>query len=123
MKKGFTLVELLAVIVIIGIITLVAVPNIVTTNKKSKENEYLEFKKTIENAAETYVETTPEIKENLPSDGIKVKTLIEVGLLNKGLENPTDNKSIGEVVEENENKYKVIVQRNGNEITYEFRES
>ena len=31
MNKGFTLVELLAVLFILGIITIVAVPNVITT--------------------------------------------------------------------------------------------
>ena len=44
MKKGFTLVELLAILVILGVITLVAVPSIITSNKKSKDQEYEKFK-------------------------------------------------------------------------------
>ena len=57
MNKGFTLVELLAVLFILSVITIVAVPNVITTNQKSKEKDIAEFKKTVENAAEVYVET------------------------------------------------------------------
>ena len=56
MEKGFTLIELLAILVILGVITLVAAPAIVSTNKKSLENDYKEFKQTIENAAEIAME-------------------------------------------------------------------
>lgn len=51
MKKGFTLVELLIVIVLIGIISLIIVPNVIETRKKLLE-ESLETKyKNIESAA------------------------------------------------------------------------
>jgi len=40
-KKGFTLVELLGVIVILGIIMLVAIPNIASLTQKNKKNTYI----------------------------------------------------------------------------------
>ena len=40
MSKGFTLVELLAILAILGAVILVSVPSIVTSNKKSQENNY-----------------------------------------------------------------------------------
>lgn len=40
--KGFTLVELLATIAILGIISVVAVPNIVGVVKKNKDKTYIE---------------------------------------------------------------------------------
>lgn len=39
-KKGFTLVELLAVIVILGVIMLIAIPSVGTIIKNSKENSF-----------------------------------------------------------------------------------
>lgn len=94
MKKGFTLVELLAILVILGVITLVAAPAIVSTNKKSIENDYSQFKKTIENAAEVYVEThlddvnVVNLKKNGTPMSISVNELIGSGLLNGGMVNP-----------------------------------
>ena len=40
-KKGFTLVELLGVIVILGIIMLIAIPNIASLTQKNKKNTYI----------------------------------------------------------------------------------
>ena len=37
MKKGFTLVELLAILAILGAVILVSVPSIISTNKNSRE--------------------------------------------------------------------------------------
>lgn len=40
-RKGFTLIELIATITILGIIMLVAIPNIMSTSIKSKNRSYL----------------------------------------------------------------------------------
>ena len=105
MNKGFTLVELLAVLFILSVITIVAVPNVVNTNKNSKEDEEKQFKKTIENAAEVYVETHLENQEviNLKQGGtycIPLSKLLPssdtnqgAGLISQNLKDP-DGKPI-----------------------------
>ncbi|MGI6324539.1 MAG: type II secretion system protein [Bacilli bacterium] len=54
-KKGFTLVELLAVIVILGIILAIAIPNILNLINNSKEQAYESQKRFIIDAAKKYV--------------------------------------------------------------------
>lgn len=54
MKKAFTLVELIAVIVILGIIAIIAFPAIDTTLKESRQKAYQENITRIENAAARY---------------------------------------------------------------------
>ena len=54
MKKGFTLVELLATIVIIGVVALIAVPSVVDNIKLSKEKLYKTQIQNIEIAAKKW---------------------------------------------------------------------
>ncbi len=119
MKKGFTLVELLAVLVILGAIILVAVPSLISTNKASEENEYSEFKTTIENAAEAYVEIHPDKYADLKngtttSVTISTETLVSAGLVEGNMVNPqTENRIISEA------SY-VSAQNNSGVITYTY---
>ena len=52
-KKGFTLVELLAVIVIISILMLLAIPSVIRYVESSKEKTFIEDAKTIASTAKT----------------------------------------------------------------------
>ena len=55
-KKGFTLVELLAVIAILGFLVLVIVPNVIDVFKGSKKNNFLsEAQAVYKSANNTYV--------------------------------------------------------------------
>lgn len=54
-KKGFTLVELLAVIVILAIILAIAIPGISNVINSSKEQAYESQKELIVNAAKKYL--------------------------------------------------------------------
>ena len=70
MKKGFTLVELLAVIVILGLLSLLIVPKIVNTLKDSEEKTNMASAKGLLKAAE-YTYQDNEIKgisENITID-------------------------------------------------------
>ena len=129
MNNGFTLVELLAVLFILGVITLVSVPNVITTNKKSKENDIKQFKKTVENAAEVYVETHLDLPEvhNLKNNGIELcistQKLITsdengdtAGLINSNLKNPKNNTEISSLYAS------VIAKLEDGEIVYTYRE-
>ena len=54
MKKGFTLIELICVIVLLGIIAMIAIPTINTAINNSKEKAYNEQIALIEDTAKTY---------------------------------------------------------------------
>ncbi|MFV0275116.1 MAG: type II secretion system protein [Bacilli bacterium] len=55
-KKGFTLVELLVTLTIIGILIVIIRPIIVNVIKKTNEDTYINQKKLIESSAIMYVE-------------------------------------------------------------------
>lgn len=54
MKKGFTLVELLAVLVILSVISLLVLPNVVRIIRQSKENLYQAQLRDIESVAKSF---------------------------------------------------------------------
>lgn len=54
-KKGFTLVELLAVIVILGVIMLIAIPSIGTIISNSRQNSFISSGKMYISTAQNYV--------------------------------------------------------------------
>lgn len=51
-KKGFTLIELLATLTILGIIMLIAVPNVLGTVERNKKNTYIQDAKKLVSLAE-----------------------------------------------------------------------
>ncbi len=96
-KKGFTLVELLAVIVILALLALVAnssVTNVVRNSKSDLYNAQLEL---IESAAKTW---GAENLDKLPEDGkcsyITLKNLKKYGLLEGDVVNPKTNKNFSD---------------------------
>lgn len=96
MKRGFTLVELLTVIVVLGIIAAIAIPTIVNTIKDSRIKTCKEQVRTIENAAKRWG-TENSININKTSPGtITVKQLQDRGYLSAkdNVVNPITNESM-----------------------------
>ena len=92
-RKGFTLIEILAVIVILGILTLIAVPIVSNYIVDSRNKTYLAHEKDMEEAAKSYTIECIDGKENciLPikdnSSEIHLSELIEKGYTER-LQNP-----------------------------------
>lgn len=96
-KNGFTLVELMGILVILGILLIFTVPTITKTLKGSQENDQKEYEETVCSAAKTYISMNKEIS---PYDAfsesangnvsISIKTkLIDEGYLADNIKNPT----------------------------------
>lgn len=66
-RKGFTLIELLATISILALLMLVAVPNVMSTIDKNKQNTYVEDAKRMITLAEYEVRSNSSIE--LPTNG------------------------------------------------------
>jgi len=111
-NKGFTLVELIAVITLLSLIVLVSVPVIINTLSNSEQKEYEKFEQMIENAAELYLERNRDLYPNFAEIGdvidINAEILIDEGYLKGDLADPIDNNNVS--------KYKVVISIENDEI-------
>lgn len=76
-KKGFTLVELLVTITILGIISMVAIPNIVGVVKRNKDKTYIEDAKKLVSLAEYKFRSDTSI--SIPTNGCVKMTMEYLG--------------------------------------------
>lgn len=76
MKKGFTLVEILAVIVIIGLLGLLITPKIKSIISSNREKSYKEIERRLEEAAGKY------ITENYIDSSVNEITITKDDLIN-----------------------------------------
>lgn len=91
MRKGFTLIELMAVIVIISLVCLLTFPNIVNQIKKSKDANKDNVEKVVISAAKKYVNDNID-KYNSEGDYcISIKELIDDDYLKEDVVNDEDN--------------------------------
>ena len=95
-NKGFTLVELLAVIVILITILLVAIPNVSSTLERKKEKDLELKKESVISAGEVYVSNN---KKNIDYNGylnnncgISIDKLFDNNLITKEEYNTVKNK-------------------------------
>ena len=97
-NKGFTLIEVLAVVIILALFALILVPkanSIIKGNKIKACNSVLT---TIESSAEQYLQINySSINGMIESNGyaeVTIETLIDAGLLEKNLTNPMTSEPI-----------------------------
>lgn len=110
-KSGFTLVEMLAVIVVLAIITTIVVTSAYSLVKDNKNDQYNVLMKEIEQAAKIYLNDNYEsnivgreskylsvrllIDNGCASTYVKISDLVEKGLLKKSdINDPRDNSSL-----------------------------
>ena len=84
-NKGFTLVELLAVIVILALLVAIAVPGVIAISSRVKEKMYCSKISDIEAAARLYAE------DNEPNSPVKVIDLVISGYYKKEDKNCINN--------------------------------
>ena len=116
-KKGFTLIETLMVIALIGIISLILVPNVIFLINKNKTESCENLKKNIISATKIYVNEN-KYDLNFTCDNtieIPIDNLIDTGKLSGDIKDPTNE-------EEDLKNQKVEVKFNCNtkQFTYNF---
>ncbi|MBQ6281920.1 MAG: InlB B-repeat-containing protein [Bacilli bacterium] len=84
-NKGFTLIEVLSIIVILGIVAVIILPNIGGSTATKKQNEYNKLVTIVENAAKSYHSSNRTLTK------IDVSTLVENKLLTSGLTDEEGN--------------------------------
>jgi len=97
-RKGFTMIELLMVIVIIAVLSIIMIPNIMTIINKNKENNIKAFENNVISAAKAYISDN---KYNYNCDypnvhhmeDIYLKVLYEEGYLSNVI-NPNTNEEV-----------------------------
>ena len=91
--KGFTLIELMAVIVILAIILIIAIPSIGNIIQKSREDSLVSDIKMMESSARSYVTKTGEyVPKNGETEVIPLDVLVKKGYIVK-IVYPDENKT------------------------------
>lgn len=99
MKKGFTLLELLGIIILLGVIILVAVPALIQSNKNAEIKTQKEFDSIVNTACISYIQIHSTEYEKLlggveTSKQIPLSALIEEGYLKGTTKNPKTNETL-----------------------------
>jgi competence protein ComGC len=121
MKKGFTLVELIGIIVVISLIILIVFPSVLTALDRKKEKDYEAFKTIVTSAAEIYFERERESFPNVMVENyrnfITVNQLIYAGLLSDNLINP---KTEGKI---DPNSYIIAISKEDGILEFDYTEN
>ncbi|MBR3523338.1 MAG: prepilin-type N-terminal cleavage/methylation domain-containing protein [Bacilli bacterium] len=87
-NKGFTLLEMMGVLILLAIILLVAIPSITKTMKKDQVNQLAKYEETLCDAAEAYI-----TGEGINVTELKVSVLVSKGYVADNLSNPKTKKN------------------------------
>ena len=81
-KKGFTLVEVLAVVALLGLVMMLVIPNVLNPFKESKESLFLENVRTVHNSATTTYLMNVNVGQNFCHGQSRNGTLLNLSLNN-----------------------------------------
>lgn len=98
-NKGFTLLEVILVVAILGVITLIIVPSVSSLLNKNKSEQYENLKKSIISAAKMYVSDNRydlgiNCTNNIYQFTIELNKLVDAGDLSSPVIDPRDKSEI-----------------------------
>ena len=97
-RKGFTVIELVAIIVVLAAIFLVSFPSIINTAKKNEEKKFDMMVKNLCMAGESYIKAKADEFPALSTVGstinIAVNDLISYGNVKSNIKNPKTDASV-----------------------------
>ena len=100
-RKGFTLIELIAILGVIAIIILVSAPNIINQISKTRKNSYDNFVSDLCLASEAYlnhskIEAAKDLKNSGDSINLSIADLMNSGYVKSNIKNPNTEKKLEE---------------------------
>lgn len=99
-KKGFTLIELIAVFALIAVLSVVIGINMNKLKNNTLEKKYNAYKDELETAACVYAYKNNKNKNNNSIASVSFYTLIDNGYISKNLENPKTKKTVDQTPNE-----------------------
>lgn len=111
MKRGFTLIELMAAVIIISLVTLLTFPNIVSRIKEAKDENKENIEKVVISSAKKYVNDNIDKFNDTKTYCLKIETLIDNDYLKDDIVNDEDNNIQSYFVKvkyEDDFKYKIL---------------
>jgi len=117
-KKGFTLVELLAVILVLGLVLVIAVPSVNKYLKSSKQKAFDVQINTMVEAVEAYANTFRKVLPQNNGEEVRITLgqLKAEGLIKNDMTDPKTDKYFDDAIE-------FTIRKNGNNFIYEVDES
>ena len=115
-KNGFTLVELIGVVILIGLIALIAIPSVDYVIKKTKDNAYDRTLDTLKDGLRNWVTDN---KELIYEDGeeiiVTLADLKEQGYIEYDIKNPKTSTCLANTMQ-----FKITRVKNDEKDTYEY---
>lgn len=112
-NKAFTLVELLAVIVLLGVLSIVIIPKVGDTITNSKNEAYRVQEKNIKKAATDFIIENTSLLETTNTISIKLGTLKQKGYIQRNIKNPITRKNFS-------NESQIKIKKLQNQDNYEI---